>query len=120
MPGFGRMTAHTERIHPTVSRRNRRDAACHPADCGREVDSSIGLGTGHDAGPLYDKKVYLPRTHPIYLRHRLQTLGGDARAIFKNASPAKPDCWMGCSRQLSSSMSDHLDARWRPSSPQSK
>lgn len=34
--GPGRITAYPDRIHPAVSRRNRRGAACHPADCGRE------------------------------------------------------------------------------------
>ena len=55
-----RVTAYPDIIHPTVMRRNRGGPACHLADGGREVDPSIGLGTGHRAGPLYEMPVYRP------------------------------------------------------------
>ena len=49
------------RIHPTVSRRNRRGAADHPADCGRYVGfASIGSPVVNQPAPFSRKPVSRP------------------------------------------------------------
>lgn len=58
---FGRITAHSEPIHPTVLGRNCRGAASQAAGLRpRSGLVPLGLGTGHDGGPLSAKAVYRP------------------------------------------------------------
>ena len=76
--------------------------AHHPADCDREVDSSIGLGTRHHAGPVYEKPVYLPRMHPIYPKAPSVNPWRRGKSYFPerlSSPPGRIAGWKGCCPQ---------------------